>query len=159
MANAQLNLHQAAFLVRLRQFPDETARKAMKADLFRLVKDTFGIPQDHKLKVEVDAASSPDFLVLYRKTDGQPYQLHADGKWIGAERSTAAVPAPVDTRKWYRTPGILRDFVADSMQDTYYADDPMLLVEDDKLSELNTKTADFVVEGDVAYIKLDPSDF
>lgn len=94
MALAKLSLAQAALLVHLRNYSgSDQTRKDMKADLFKLVKDSFGIPHDHKLSVEIDNASAPDFLVLKRKKNGMPYDLGADGRWVEASQPTApAVP-------------------------------------------------------------------
>lgn len=95
MAQAKLTLQQGAFLVRLRSLGNDDAnRNAMKRDLFAMVKQQFGIPDDHKLKVEVDTASDPAFLTLIRKKDGTAYELGPDGKWNG---NAALAPAPQST--------------------------------------------------------------
>ena len=101
MALAKLSIAQAALLVHLRNYSgSDQTRKDMKADMFKLVKDSFGIPHDHKLSVEIDNASSPDFLVLKRKKNGMPYDLGADGRWVEASQPVApAAPAP---KRWFK---------------------------------------------------------
>lgn len=89
---AQLTQAQANYLKTIRTMSDDD-RKALKKDLFTIVKDKFGIPSEHKLKVEVDNASSPDYLVLIRKSDSSRYELDLAGRWDGAVYVPPAAPA------------------------------------------------------------------
>lgn len=139
MALAKLSLAQAALLVHLRNYSgSDQTRKDMKADLFKLVKDSFGIPHEHKLSVEIDNASSPDFLVLKRKKNGMPYDLGADGRWVDAPGSQpAAQVAPAThtyTVSFSKTviatdaDRAARDFVDEHLG---FTDDVVLSVTDD----------------------------
>ena len=98
MAYAQLTPSQANYLKLARALSDAD-RIAVKAELFRTVKASFGIPDDHKLKVEIDDAAHPNYLVLIRKKNDEPYALRvSDGKWVGAGAPQGTVsnpPAPV----------------------------------------------------------------
>lgn len=83
MAFAKLTPAQITTMRSLRSI-DEDLAKTMRAALFAGVKAEFGIPDEHKLKVEIDDTNSPDFGVLIRKKTGEVYTLGFTGKWVGA---------------------------------------------------------------------------
>ena len=100
MAYAQLTPSQANYLRLARTMSDED-RSAIRAELFRSVKLAFGIPEDHKLRVEIDDAAHPQYLVLIRKKTDQPYVLGANGKWVGASAPQGTVSRPPVVR-WFQ---------------------------------------------------------
>lgn len=137
MALAKLSLAQAALLVHLRNYSgSDQTRKDMKADLFKLVKDSFGIPHEHKLSVEIDNASAPDFLVLKRKKNGTVYQLDAGGRWVDAPQPAAQVAPATHTYTVSFSKTVIatdanqaaRDFVDEYLG---FTDDVVLSVTDD----------------------------
>lgn len=89
MAQLKITAVQAATLVALRSLPADSAdRKAAKKGVFASIRDTFGIPADVKLTVEVDDRASPAYLVLKQKGTG--FELvGVDGRF-----SHVATPAP-----------------------------------------------------------------
>lgn len=114
MAFAKLTQAQANYLTLARNMSNED-RSAIRAELFRSVKTAFGIPDDHKLKVEIDDATLPTFLTLIRKKTNQPYVLGADGKWVDntAAQGTVTQPQPPAVR-WFK----LDNYDAGSLLDT-----------------------------------------
>ena len=88
MAYAKISVAAATTINLARNHASDTDRKAVKKELFAAVKEAFGIPQAVKVKAETSNTASPDYLVLKRQDNGQPFELDADGKWTGAD------PAP-----------------------------------------------------------------
>jgi len=80
MAKATLSSAQVATMLSLRGFPTD-AGNTVRASLFASFKDGFGIPEDHKLTVDLDGVGGPLFGMLIRKKTGLAYGLGADGKW------------------------------------------------------------------------------
>ena len=96
---AKLTQAQAAFLISLRDQPDDV-RKPVKKELFAVVKATHGIPPEHKLKVEIDRPYDADYLVLKNKDSGHSYPLDpATGKWSGASVTTSTYQPP--RSRWF----------------------------------------------------------
>jgi hypothetical protein len=145
MANAKLSLAQASFLKALRAVPADIAKPA-KADLFTLVKSTFGIPADHKVKVEIDDISSPNYLVILRKKDNQPYPVAG---------SAPVVAAPVDTRKWFKVDD-LKNSVYDGLDNCCCVDDEDIQCDQASAAAAANGT-DFYVVGTTAYILREPN--
>lgn len=94
---AKLTQAQASFLKTIRSMQD-AQRKELKRTLFAAVKSTFGIPDDHKLKVEIDNVLSSDYLVIKRSKDGSnaTYELDSAGRWTGA------APQQVAEKRWFK---------------------------------------------------------
>lgn len=97
-------------LLKLLRDQDEQARKTIKANLFAKVKARFGIPQEHKLKVEIDNISDPMLGVLLRKKDGTVYDLDIFGQWVGA-----APAAPATTMGWVKVTGLRTTLVNEAV--------------------------------------------
>lgn len=87
---AKLTSTQANFLKLIRTSSDSD-RKELKRELFSVVKAKFGIPDEHKLKVEIDDVDSPRYLVLVRKSDDSAYVLGSDDRWAGALSDMPAI--------------------------------------------------------------------
>lgn len=92
MAYATLSQAQARLLTQVRTLSPE-ARSEIRKDIFAIAKERFGIPTEHRLRVEVDDTASPDYLVLIRKATTQAYPLDATGRWVDA----APLPTQTDT--------------------------------------------------------------
>lgn len=107
-------------LLKLLRDQDEQARKTIKANLFAKVKARFGIPQEHKLKVEIDNISDPMLGVLIRKNNGTAYDLDGSGQWVGA-----APAAQVPAMGWVKVHG-LHTTLVDEAFDVASADDVVL---------------------------------
>jgi hypothetical protein len=150
MTIAKISLPLAALMIGARSLSDDV-RKAVVKQVFDKVKSEFGIPDEHKLKVEIDAASDPMFLTLVRKKNGATYPLRSDGMWVDAP-----VPKPVDTRKWFKVDSI-KFTVMKHMRDIALPDDEEIQVDPADVADLDASGSDFVIKGDVAYIKLNPS--
>ena len=122
MANAKLTQAQANYLKLARDLPEDE-RSSLRATLFSAVKQTFGIPAAHKLRVEIDDVTHPHYLTLFRKKDSTSYALDDNGKWVGA--LGAAAPAPQEpVRKWFPISGMmLADAAYDAAIDNFYWDD------------------------------------
>lgn len=104
-------------LLKLLRDQDEQARKTIKTNLFAKVKARFGIPQEHKLKVEIDNSTDPMLGVLIRKKDGTVYDLDGSGLWVGA-----APAAQVPAMGWVKVHG-LHTTLVDEAFDVASADD------------------------------------
>jgi hypothetical protein len=78
---------------------DDTAKKTMRKQLFAAIKLRLGIPANHALKVDLDNVHSSAYKKVLRKKGNAPYDLHADGKWVGWTGRPVATPAaaPVAT--------------------------------------------------------------
>lgn len=154
---AKLNDAQINLLKLLRDQPDEM-RKQIKADLFKQVKNMHGIPDDHKLKVEIDNQWSPDYAVLIRKKDGAKYQLTDTGRWVGA--SVLAPAAPVDPRRWVfvtdSPAAVLRDWARDNCTE----DDVLHPADDvDDLDRIRANSGeDYAITDSGVYVFMDPAD-
>lgn len=123
MAKAQLTQAQANYLKLARNMSDED-RSAIRAELFRSVKQTFGIPESHKLKVEIDDANHPHYLTLFRKKTDESYALGADGKWVGASTPQGTVSTPAPVVRWFQVDSAdvddLMDAARQSLTDDWY---------------------------------------
>jgi len=109
---AKLTQAQATFLKTIRAMSDDD-RRSLKRDIFAVVKDKFGIPAEHKVKVEVDNPYSPHYLTVIRKVDGAAYQLNSDGRWDGA------VCAPTPAVRFFPVQSSsVADALADLVHDT-----------------------------------------
>jgi hypothetical protein len=149
---AQINL------LKLLRTQDESTRKQIKADLFAQVKNKFGIPDDHKLKVEIDATSDSRFAVLVRKTNDSAYRLAVDGKWVDADRPTVAGSPPADPRRWIKAVDDAQDFLEDEAERRCTDDD---IVDDpDDIAALDALRAstgqDHAVHAGGLYVFMDP---
>ena len=100
MAYAKLSPAIASAINLARQHAGDDDRKAVKKEMFAAAKAQFGIPADVKVKCETANTVSPDYLVLKRSADGQPFTLDDDGLWVGAPRQVAA--APVRPTRWFK---------------------------------------------------------
>lgn len=107
-------------LLKLLRDQDEQARKTIKANLFAKVKARFGIPQEHKLKVEIDNITDPMLGVLIRKNNGTAYDLDGSGQWVGATPA-----APASTMGWVKVTG-LHTALLDEARDVATTDDVVL---------------------------------
>ena len=98
----------------LRRLDPETASE-LRAALFASIKTQFGIPTEHRIKVELDDTTSPRYAIIVRKTTGTLYTLDPiTGKWLDPE---AAPPTPVAPRKrWFAVDiSAVRDLILDTM--------------------------------------------
>lgn len=68
---------QAAILRALRanDAGDEDFISEVRHEVFAAAKQAAGIPNDHRVKVEIDNRSHPDYLVLIRKLTGAKYPI------------------------------------------------------------------------------------
>lgn len=114
MATAKLTAIQAAIINQARSHASDADRKAIKKEIFSVVKEKFGIDADIKVKAETDPAE-PDYLLLKDKS-GQQFVLDPqDGQWNG----TFFLPAPVQDNP---PASISRDdFTADQLRGAYGA--------------------------------------
>ena len=99
--NAKLTQAQITLFIALRSLPTTQANEA-RAELFDTVKGLFGIPADHKLKVELDNPGSPLFGVLIRKKTGSTYRLDENGQWDGGS-STPFAPSVAPSIRYVLT--------------------------------------------------------
>ena len=74
----------------LRHLDQETASELRRA-MFASIKESFGIPAEHKVKVELDDLASPRYAVVIRKQTDQPYTIDP---LTGRVPSTDAPQAP-----------------------------------------------------------------
>jgi len=159
---AKLSLVLAGAIMSARAVDAET-HKAVTSRVFTKTKNDLGIPDKHKLRVELDDAGSPDYLVLIRKKNGTKYTLGADGRWNEAAGSTPA--AAVDQRVWFQVPdtkGVLKDHVMSN----WSSFDEDIQVPQSTASDLDALVVGrvnsdyyFSVNSGTAFFKLDPSDF
>ena len=49
------------------------AQRDANRRIFAAIKSRYGVPSNHKVKVEIDAPGNPDYLVLKNKETGAPY--------------------------------------------------------------------------------------
>lgn len=93
MAQIKISASAAATLRALRNLPaDSTDRKTAKKDIFNTLRNQFAIPQNVKLKVEIDNTTAADFLVVKDKTTGRDLAA-TDGCYTGL----APLPVPTVT--------------------------------------------------------------
>lgn len=117
MALAKLSKAQATSINLARTHSSDKDRKAVKAEIFKLAKETFGIPADIKLRVETEDHTKDNFLVLRNAADDAPFELGVDGRWLHAEPSSTI---EVGVR-WFALP---RDRAAEALtDDVLYGDD------------------------------------
>lgn len=90
MAFAKISATHRDLLITLRTVTDTAARKRILKSVFGEIKTTLGIPEKHRLKVELDNTSSPDYMVLIRKRTGEKYPLGTCNRWADAP----PLPAP-----------------------------------------------------------------
>lgn len=100
MAYAKLSPAIASAINLARQHAGDDDRKAVKREMFAAVKAQFGIPADVKVKCETSNTASPDYLVLKRSADGQPFTLGDDGLWVGAQAPQVQVQPRVT--RWFK---------------------------------------------------------
>jgi hypothetical protein len=107
MAKATLSLAQMATLRSLRNL-DEDIAGALRTELFASIKAGFGIPDEHKVKVEIDEEESVAYGVIIRKKTGEDYTLTADGVWDeGKPQPQSAAQAAgkkVKESRWFKVP-------------------------------------------------------
>ncbi len=93
MATITITRAQRAALLHSRTL-DDSERKALKAEVFSDLRNTWDIPSTIKLKVEIDDAQHPKYMVLCDK-DGAA--CLSDGEmWVGQDNAayaTANAPA------------------------------------------------------------------
>lgn len=111
MAYAKISVAAATTINLARSHANDNDRKAVKKELFAAIKDAFGIPQGVKVKAETSDTASPDYLVLKRQDNGQPFELDADGKWTGAD---PAPQRPNPTRWFFVDDDQIKDLVLDT---------------------------------------------
>ena len=80
MAKAKLSSAQITTMLSLRNLDSDTAT-TIRTSMFTSIKDSFGIPPEHKVQVELDDEDSSVYGVIIRKKTGDDYNLGADGKW------------------------------------------------------------------------------
>lgn len=97
---AKLSPALAAAINLARQHAGDDDRKAVKKEMFAAAKAQFGIPADVKVKCETSNTASPDYLVLKRSADGQPFTLTDDGLWVGAP--APQVQAQPRVTRWFK---------------------------------------------------------
>ena len=115
MAYAKLSASQINSLRSLRTLPD-TLAKPLRATIFGAVKAAYDIPQEHKLKVEIDDTHASNYGVLVRKKDGALYPLDNDGRWPGCP-VVGTPPAPPVEYRWFRVPFVELHTTADECYD------------------------------------------
>lgn len=86
--NAKISRAQANTLIALRSLPNDADRKEARKEVFKAIKEQFGIPAEVKIKVEVDNQSSPTYLVVKNKYNEVFPLRDVDGKWTGAPAPT-----------------------------------------------------------------------
>lgn len=74
MAKAALTPNEVLLLITART-ADEALRAAVRKQVFATAKARHGIPDAHKLRVEIDDTRSPMYGVLVRKKDGTTYDV------------------------------------------------------------------------------------
>lgn len=111
MTHATMSAGQMSVLRAIRALPDAD-RSVVRAQVFSATKAAFGIPQEHKLKVEIDDRNSPNYGVLTRKKGDAAYELDSTGQWQGAVTHRRAYDAPAPTR-WFALD--LHEAVSDSV--------------------------------------------
>ena len=110
MAKALFTTAQMATMRSLRNL-DEDIAGCLRSELFSGIKAGFGIPDDHKIKVELDDTMSSVYSVILRKKTGDAYTLTDDGVWDrGAGGATPTGP------RWFKVP---RALVSDGVIDAY----------------------------------------
>ncbi len=94
MAVAKLSHSAAASLSFVKKLQSDETHKMVRKEVFSAVKAQFGIPDKHRIKVELDQ-TEPDYLVIKRKSDGAAYELDTHGKWVEATPAQGAAQADV----------------------------------------------------------------
>lgn len=82
MATAKLSQSAAASLAFVKRLQNPETHSLVRREVFAQAKMNFGIPAEHKVRVELDPGQ-PGYLELVRKKDGSRYELGADNKWVG----------------------------------------------------------------------------
>lgn len=99
MAFAKITASHRDLLLTIRTITDTAARKRILKNVFAEIKAKYGIPEKHRLKVELDNASSPDYLVMIRKKTGEKYKLGVCDRWEKAPalpQRRSAITVPLD---------------------------------------------------------------
>jgi hypothetical protein len=101
MPHAKLSTQAIGLMLAVRSMEDTApiAVKEMRKQLFASAKASFGIPDSHAVKVDIDTPGAM-YGVLVRKKGNDAYLLDpTDGRWIGAAR--APVAPPPEAARWF----------------------------------------------------------
>lgn len=98
----------------LRHLDQETASE-LRSAMFASTKQSFGIPAEHKIKVELDDLASPRFAVLIRKSTDTPYIIDP----LTGQVPSPSAPQAAQTRqpryRWFAADiGVVKGAVTDS---------------------------------------------
>jgi hypothetical protein len=151
MAQAKLSKAQATSINLARSHSSDKERKAVKTEIFKSIKEQFGIPDSTKLRVETADHTHAQFLVLRDASNDQPFELGDDGRWVGASPSTTIAVGV----RWFELP-IARAMDALTDEVMYGGTDELTF--DAGLStppDGGVRSGDaLVVKGDKAYIRI-----
>jgi len=98
--NATLTTQDIATLKSIRTLPQELATN-LRAAMFSSFKHSFSIPQDHKVKVEVDDVGTPQYGVIVRKKNGKAYPLNPAGKWVDPDAAPVVATPREPAKRWF----------------------------------------------------------
>lgn len=99
MATLKIYPAQARAFITVRNLATDDAEgaKTLRKTLWASIRDQFDIPDSIKLKVEIDNANAPNYLVLTDKATNLQLHMHpATGKF-----SAPPPPAPVQRPRWF----------------------------------------------------------
>lgn len=146
---AKLSTAAAASLQFVRGLQNAETHEKVRDEVFGQAKALFGIPERHRVKVELNPEQE-DYLFIVRKKDGTKYELDpSTGRWVQAQ------PLPkADGKVFVAVP---LDEVRSLAVDLVYQDGQETLAAGDLPGELDA-TKDFLVHGDVMYVKVDEDD-
>lgn len=111
---ATITAHRINALKTLRSLDSETA-STLRAAMFSSIKSGFGIPSDHKIKVEIDDTTSPRYATLVRKSTDTAYTLLDNGQ-VDLTTPAAPVPPPVQYRWFVVDASDIKAFIVDSRE-------------------------------------------
>lgn len=88
-------------LVSARAF-DAAVQSVVRKNIFTAAKAQFRIPDEHRLRAEIDNTNNPAYGVLIRKKTGQAYPLNSEGIYVPNDATAVATPAAPPPRiRWY----------------------------------------------------------
>jgi hypothetical protein len=146
MAHAKLSHSAAASLAFVKKLQNDETHAMVRKEVFAQAKAAFGIPDKHKVKVELDPAN-PNYLDIRRKTDNSLYELNSNGKWTGAE----AEPAPAETKAVLK---MTADQVKEAAVEAFDMGDAVKV----PLTSMAGTSEDVITKDGFLYVRVDASD-
>lgn len=144
---AKLNASQIN-LLKIGRDLDAAHRSRIRSEIFAAAKAAFGIPAEHRLKVEIDNVQADDYGVLRRKKNGQPYEVPSATVPLTAPTPVTPPPPP---KRWFK---IDVDGVVEGYIDSFDWDDGRSDMGDESFTIAQVGDYSVCMTSDALYVQL-----